>query len=119
MRDSLFHENLASLARPYFSFLPSPFRARMRVHEIRSVHETSVAAGVTCCSPEKNHPWWSHPSGVHLGTRFLESARLVRVPYGTVSDGNSSESLLTPLSAMEISPRACLHDGRTPCLPVV
>ena len=61
-----------------------------------------VAAGVTCRSPEKNHPWWSHSPGVHLGTRFLESVRLVRVPYGTVSDGDSSESFLTPL---EISPR--------------
>ena len=37
-------------------------------------------------------------------THFLVSVRLVRVPYGTVSDGDSSESLLTPLSAMEISP---------------
>ena len=64
-----------------------------------------VAAGVTCCLPEKNHPWWSHSCGVHLGTCFLESMRLVRVPYGTVSDGNSSESLLTPLSALEISQR--------------
>ena len=30
------NENLASLARPYFPFLPSPFRSRMRVHGIRS-----------------------------------------------------------------------------------
>ena len=55
-----------------------------------------MAAGVTCCSPEKNHPWWSHPSGVHLGNRFQESVGLVRVPYGTVRDGDSNESLSTP-----------------------
>ena len=30
------NENLASLARPYFPLLPSPFRSRMRVHGIRS-----------------------------------------------------------------------------------
>ena len=52
----------------------------------------------------KNHPWWNHPCGVHLGTHFLESVRLARVPYDTVSNGDSSESLLTPLSAMEITP---------------
>ena len=44
---------------------------------------TRMAAGVTFCSPEKNHPWWSHPCGVHLDTRFLESVRLAGVPsYG-------------------------------------
>ena len=42
-----------------------------------------VAAGVTFCSPERNHPWWSHPCGVHLDTHFLDSVRLARVPsYG-------------------------------------
>ena len=29
-----------------------------------------VAAGVTFYSPERNHPWWSHPCGVHLGRQL-------------------------------------------------